>query len=220
MSQIDHIKKQRFQFIHRLWEITDGDQNKRVLVKEISEPLGLNENNSRVIIQYLHSEGLLEITTHGFNIPRYIDASLYIKHKGVLEVEQALSKPESTTPHFPAGVVNYINVGTMNNSNIAQASNDTSQKITLSSDTKQSLTEILNVLNDFVNRQEIQQEKREELKSDISTIKSQLDSPKPKVGILSESLASAKNILESASTIAVTVAPVVAQISTVLSMIR
>ena len=220
MSQIDHIKKQRFQFIHRLWEITGADQNKRVLVKEISEPLGLNENDSRVIIQYLHSEGLLEITTHGFNIPRYIDASLYIKHKGVLEVEEALSKPESTTPHFPAGVVNYINVGTMNNSNIAQASNDASQKITLSSDTKQSLTEILNVLNDFVSRQEIQQEKREELKSDISTIKSQLDSPKPKVGILSESLASAKNILESASTIAVTVAPVVAQISTVLSMIR
>ena len=220
MSQIEHIKKQRFQFIHRLWEKTGGDQNKRVLVKEISEPLGLNENDSRVIVQYLHSEGLLEITTHGFNVPRYVDASLYIKHKGVLEVEQALSKPESTTPHFPAGVVNYINVGTMNNSNIAQASNDTSQNITLNSDTKQSLAEILNVLNDFVNRQEIQQEKREELKSDISTIKSQLDSPKPKVGILSESLASAKNILESASTIAVTVAPVVAQISTVLSMIR
>ncbi len=76
------------------------------------------------------------------------------------------------------------------------------------------------MLDDFVNHPEIQQEKREELKSDVSTIKSQLDSPKPKVGILSESLASVKNILESASTIAVTVAPVVAQISTVLSMIR
>ena len=220
MSHIDHIKKQRFQFIHLLWEKTGGDQNKRVLVKEISEPLGLNENDSRVIVQYIHNEGLLEITTHGFNVPRYIDASLYIKHKGVLEVEQALSKPESTTSHFPAGVVNYINVGTMNNSNIAQSSNDISQNITLNSDTKQSLIEILNILNDFVNRPEIQEEKREELKSDVSTIKSQLDSPKPKIGILSESLVSAKNILESVSTIAVTVAPVVAQIGTVLSMIR
>ncbi len=220
MSQIEHIKKQRFQFIHHLWEITGGDQNKRVLIKEISEPLGLNEKDSRVIVQYLHNEGLLEITTHGFNVPRYIDASLYIKHKGILEVEQALSKPESKTPHFPAGVVNYINVGTMNNSNIAQASTDTSQNITLSSDTKQDLVKILDVLNDFVTRQEIQQEKREELQSDISTIKSQLDSPKPKMNILSESLTSAKNILESVSAIAVTVAPVVAQISTVLSMIR
>ena len=192
MSHIEHIKKQRFQSIHRLWEKTGGDQNKRVLVKEISEPLGLNETDSRVIVQYLHNEGLLEITTHGFNVPRYIDASLYIKHKGVLEVEQAFSKPESTTSHFPAGVVNYIHVGTMNNSNIAQSSNDISQNITLNSDTKQSFIEILNILNDFVNHPEIQEEKREELKSDVSTIKSQLDSPKPKVGILSESLVSAK----------------------------
>ncbi len=220
MSQIEHVKKQRFQFLHHLWEKSGGDQSKRILVKEISEPLGLNENDSRIIIQYLHSEGLLEITTHGFNIPRYVDASLYIKHKGILEVEQALSEPASTTPHFPAGVVNYINVGTMNNSNIAQASSDTSQHTTLNSDTKQNLIDILKALNDFVDRPEIQQEKRKELQSDISTIKSQLDSPKPKMSILSESLASVKIILESASTIAVTVAPVVAQISTVLSMIR
>lgn len=172
MSQIEHVKKQRFQFLHHLWEKSGGDQSKRILVKEISEPLGLNENDSRIIIQYLHSEGLLEITTHGFNIPRYVDASLYIQHKGILEVEQALSEPASTTPHFPAGVVNYINVGTMNNSNIAQASSDTSQHTTLNSDTKQNLIDILKALNDFVDRPEIQQEKRKELQSDISTIKS------------------------------------------------
>lgn len=220
MSQVEEIKKQRFEFIYHLWKITDGDQSKRVLIRQISDILGLNENSARVIVQYLSNEGLLEITTHGFNVPRYVDASLYIKHKGVIEVEQALSQPESPTPHFPASVVNYINVGTMTNSNIAQASTDSNQNIDLSSNTKQDISEILNALKEFLDKPEIQQEQRDELRSDISTIQSQLDSPKPKMGILSESLSSAKNILESASTIAVTVAPVVAQISTVLGMIR
>ena len=220
MSQLDEIKKQRFQFIHQLWEITGGDQSKRVLVRQISEKLNLDENDARVIIQYLHGEELLEITSHGFNVPTYLDASIYIKHKGVLEVEQALSTPESPTPHFPASVVNYINVGTMTNSNISQASSGSDQTITISPEVKQNLGELVTALNKFLKSQELQQEQRDELRSDVSTIKSQMDSPKPKVGILTESLSSAKTILQSASTLAVTVAPVVAQISTVLGMIR
>jgi len=220
LSKIDDIKKQRFQFIHQLWQITGGDQSKRVLVRQISEQLCLNEDEARVIVQYLNGEELLEITTHGFNVPSYLDASLYIKHKGVMEVEQALSKPESPTAHFPASVVNYINVGTMTNSNIAQASSHASQAITISPDTKQDILKVISMLKEFLDKQELQQDQRDELRSDISTIKSQLNSPKPKVGILSESLSSAKSILESVSAIAVTVAPVVTQITSVLGMIR
>lgn len=220
MSQIDKIRKQRFQFIHQLWQITGGDQSKRVLVRQVSEPLCLNDDEARVIIQYLNGEGLLEITTHGFNVPSYLDASLYIKHKGVAEVEQALLKPESPTDHFPARVVNYINIGTMTNSNIAQASSHASQAITISPDTKQEILEAINMIKKFLDEQKLQQGQRDELRSDISTIESQINSPKPKIGILSESLSSAKNILESVSTIAVTVAPIVTQISSVLSMIR
>lgn len=220
MSEIEEIKKQRFQFLHHLWQVAGGDQSKRVLIRQISEKLGLNENEARVIVQYLHGEELLEITTHGFNVPSYLDASLYIKHKGIMEVEQALSKPESPTSHFPASVVNYINVGTMTNSNIAQASSGANQSITISQQAKQDLVDLVNTLKEFLDRQELQQDKRDELRSDISTIESQLESPKPKTGILSESLSSAKGILESASSIAVTVAPVVAQITSILSMIR
>ena len=220
MSELEEIKKKRFQFLHHLWKITGGDQTKRVLIRQISEKLGLDENDARVTVQYLNGEELLEITTHGFNVPSYLDASLYIKHKGIMEVEQALSKPESPTPHFPASVVNYINVGTMTNSNIAQASSGSNQSITISQEVKEDLTELTKMLKTFLDSQEIQQDKREELRSDISTIESQLESPKPKKGILSESLSSAKGILESASSIAVTVAPVVAQITSILSMIR
>ncbi|MDH3339764.1 MAG: hypothetical protein OEL84_00610 [Nitrosopumilus sp.] len=220
MSEIDEIKKQRFLFLHELWKLTAGDHSKRVLVRQISEPLNLKEGDARTIVQYLVGEDLLEITTHGFNIPSYSDASLYIKHKGVVEVEQALSKPELPTPHFPASVVNNINIGTMTNSNISQASSGINQTITISPETKKELTDLINILKEFLEKEGLIQEQKDELISDISTIESQISSPKPKTGIISESLSSAKSILESASTIAITAAPIVAQITSILGMIR
>jgi len=220
LSEIDEIKKQRFLFLHQLWKLTAGDHSKRVSVRQVSEPLNLKENDARTIVQYLVGENLLEITTHGFNIPSYSDASLYIKHKGVVEVEQALSKPESPTIHFPASVVNNINIGTMTNSNISQASSGVNQMITINPETKQDLLDLINTLKEFLENEELRREQKDELSSDISTIESQINSPKPKTRIISESLSSAKNILESASTIAITAAPIVAQITSMLSMLR
>ena len=220
MSEIDEIKKQRFLFLHQLWKLTAGDHSKRVLVRQVSESLNLKEDESRVIIQYLVGENLLEITSHGFNVPSYSDASLYIKHKGVVEVEQALSKPESPTPHFPASVVNNINIETMTNSNISQASSDVNQTITISPETKKELTVLVNTLKEFLAKEDLKQEQKDEMISDISTIESQINSPKPKSAIITASLSSAKNILESASTIAITAAPLVAQITSILGMIR
>ena len=220
LSDIDEIKKQRFLFLHQLWKLTAGDHSKRVLVRQVSESLNLKEDDARIIIQYLVGEDLLEITSHGFNVPSYSDASLYIKHKGVVEVEQALSKPESPTPHFPASVVNNINIGTMSNSNISQASSSVNQTVTISQETKKDLIILINTLKKFLEKEEIRQEQKDELSSDISTIESQISSPGPKSGIISDSLSSAKSILESASTIAITAAPIVAQITSMLGMIR
>ena len=220
MSKIDEIKKQRFLFLHQLWNLIAGDHSKRVLVRQVSESLNLKEDESRVIIQYLVGENLLEITSHGFNVPSYSDASLYIKHKGVVEVEQALSKPESPTPHFPASVVNNINIETMTNSNISQASSDVNQTVTISPETKKELTVLVNTLKEFLTKEELRQEQKDEMISDISTIESQINSPKPKSAIITASLSSAKSILESVSTIAITAAPLVAHITSILGMIR
>ena len=220
MPEIDDIKAQRFKFLHYLWDSTGGDQNKRMLIRQVSEPLKLDEKEARTIVQYLAGESLIVVTTHGFNVPSYLDASLYITHKGIVEVEQILSKPESPTQHFPPSVVNYINVGTMTNSNIAQASHDAYQNITLNEDVKSNLTALIDTLKEILNKQCLYAEQQEILKSDVSTLESQINSPRPKTGIISDCLSSAKGILESASTIAVTVAPVITQISSIIGMIR
>ena len=180
LSDIETIKRQRFQFLHKLWKITGGDHSKQVLVRTVSNELNLDENQTRIIVQYLNGEELLEITTHGFNVPSYLDASLYIKHKGVIEVEQALSKPESPTPHFPASVVNYINVGTMTNSNIAQASSNATQTVTLSPEIKKDLQVLLESLKEIIKKQDLKGDQSDVLQSDISTIESQIESLKTK----------------------------------------
>ena len=73
---------------------------------------------------------------------------------------------------------------------------------------------------EFLEKEELRQEQKDELSSDISTIESQISSPKPKSAIIADSLSSAKSILESASTIAITVAPIITQITSMLGMIR
>ena len=108
----------------------------------------------------------------------------------------------------------------MTNSNIAQASNGATQTVSITPEVKEDIAKLVSVLKEILDKQDLKQEQSDELKSDISTIESQLGSPKPKKGIISESLSSAKNILENASTIAVTVAPIVAQITSILGMIR
>lgn len=101
----------------------------------------------------------------------------------------------------------------MSNSNISQASSSVNQTVTISQETKKELTILINALKKFLEKEELRQEQKDELSSDISTIESQISSPKPKSGIISDSLSSAKSILESASTIAITAVPIVAQIT-------
>ena len=124
---IDALKQQRFAFLHKFWELTGGNQNKLIRIGEVAKPLNLNEESAKVIVQYLHGEDLVDATTHGFAVSTYFDVGLYIKHKGIKETEQALSKPDLETEHFPAKVVNYINIGSMNNSNISQGSTNSNQ---------------------------------------------------------------------------------------------
>lgn len=193
MDSLEDLKRKRFQFLHKLWELTRGNEKILVKIRQVATPLGYDENVAEPIVQYLAGENLLEVTTYGFYVSNYLDAGLYIKHGGVVEVEEALSKPESPTVHFPANVTNYINIGSMVNSNISQASPNSN---VINETGKQDLKEIVIALKTVL-KQAPSGPDREELASEIQTIESQIGSPRPKPVIIRESLASAKRILES-----------------------
>lgn len=198
MSSLEELKKKRFQFLHKLWELTGGNQSKMVRIGQVAEPLGFDDNIAEAVVQYLRGEELLEATTSGLVAPRYFDVGLHIKHKGIKEVEAALTTPQSPTEHFPANVVNYISIGSMINSNISQASPGSYQAIFITENSKQELKEIVLALKEVLRQAHLKQEQKEELESEIQTLESQMGSPKPKAIIIRESLSSAKRILESA----------------------
>jgi len=112
MNAIEEMKKKRFQFLHRLYELTGGNEFKWFNMFQIGKELGFEDDVTLNIAQYLEGEGLVEFRALGDKIG--------ITHEGIQQVEEALSNPDKPTCFFPA--VNIISVGQMNSSQIQQSS--------------------------------------------------------------------------------------------------
>ena len=120
-----------------------------------------------------------------------------ITHRGVLEVEELRDKPEVPTKHFPA--FNVINVGTMIGSQISQASPASSQQITIGTDEKSAIENLIRELREKTSELALQAEDLSELRAEIATLESQLQSSRPKSNILRECLRTVRGILEHAA---------------------
>ena len=82
-----------------VYEQTGGDQLRMLDKWEVAEKLGLEEEMMRIEFQYLRGEELLELQT--------IQGEFTITHLGVLEVEEAMTRP-AETDHFPLKVVQNV----------------------------------------------------------------------------------------------------------------
>jgi Mn-dependent DtxR family transcriptional regulator len=98
------MRAQRFAFLHAVFEAADGGENRMVRVLDIAESLDFDGETIDRAIDYLVGEGLLAWAAMGM---------VELTHLGVKEIEDALEHPERPTEHFPASVVNYINVESM-----------------------------------------------------------------------------------------------------------
>ncbi len=112
-KKIDEIKKKRSQYMQKLYQITEGDENKIVYLKDIGEQLRFDDSTSYQIAQYLKEEGLLDFVTLGGGIK--------ITHLGVVKMETELSGPSKPEEHLqPQNIIKIensnINLG--KNSNI------------------------------------------------------------------------------------------------------
>lgn len=121
MEPIEELRKKRFQFSHRLYELTKGSRYEIVNMFEVGEEIGFNRELTDLVTQYLEGEGLIKFQTVGGGIG--------ITHEGVLEVEEAISNPDTPTTYFPP--FNFIYVGQMIDSQIQQASPGATATITV-----------------------------------------------------------------------------------------
>jgi len=190
MKEIDEVKKKRFQFLYKLYELSGSNELVYVGMIALGKELGFDREVSQKIGQYLRGEGLIINRSFG-----NFDINISITHAGVCEVEDVLSNRDKPTEHFPA--YNYIYVEQMTNSQIQQASPGASQVISILENKYDELKEIIKLLNESLNKLGLQQQQLSEMQVEIQTIELQLSSPKPKNTILTESLKSIKCILES-----------------------
>lgn len=121
MGKIEELKERRFNYLHLLWEKTDGNIRARENMDELGEYLGYSKQETEKIVQYLVDEYLVKYAG--------MSKLLEITHEGIKEIEEALSHPEAPTHYFPP--VNIINIHHMEGSQIQQGSVSSTQSGTL-----------------------------------------------------------------------------------------
>jgi len=126
-----------------------------------------------------------------------VGGGLSITHWGVKEVEQAISKPDESTEHFPP--VNIINIENMNNSQIQQGTVSSTQTQVIEQSKIPEIQKILQKISDSLEQLELQGTNKEDLKIEIETINAQLKSSTPKKSIISECLRTITRILSNAA---------------------
>lgn len=196
MDEIRERQSKRFQFLKLLYdEVNDfyakaesPNQVPLASTRDLGNQLGFTSVETQQIVTYLHHEGLVKMVTVG---------KITIQHAGIKEVEEALSKPEKPTEHFPAHVTQYIiNAQQITNSPIQQGTFGSTQSVSFSSDALQETSEFIELLKSHLSKLPLETEDRAEAEAEMATVQSQLSSPRPKSNIIRASIETIKNILE------------------------
>ena len=185
-QQINERTLQRFRFLKHLYERTRGSEFTTVPYQEIAQAVGLSEEAVTDTFRYLAQEGLVLGS----------DKGAHLTHAGVVEIETALSHSDRPTEHFP---VNIIHIGQVSNSQIQQGTVGSTQSGAFGSLDLAALTELIRELKSLLPQFGLTGDDQAEVQSDITTIETQLSSPRPKETIIKEALRSIKNIAEGAA---------------------
>jgi len=182
MIPLTEMKEKRFQFLYKLYEMTEGNELELASIDNIMQELDFTSDLAWQIMTYLKEEQLLKLMN--------LDGDLQITHNGVVEIEKALSEPEKPTEHFPPYIIN---------SQIQQANPDVSQTVSFSDDDYNNLKEMMILLREFIEQEsELESDKKSALIAEIGAIEAQMSSPKPKHNIMFESLHAIRNVVEGA----------------------
>jgi hypothetical protein len=192
MTGIEKRRANRLLVMNAIYEATDGSEDILVSGRELLGSLGLSGQEIGDACNYLEGENLITVS-RSMGGPVAWDVS--ITHWGIKEMEQSLSEPTESTPHFPPAMSIIHIEGNVIGSPIQSGSPGARQEVT---------SEInLGDVRDFLSQLEkaapslnLPDDKDQELKAEIATLKAQVDSPKPKKGIIRESLSSIRSILE------------------------
>lgn len=193
-APVEEKRRLRFDFTKALYDATDGSRAEIVEMFDLGESLGWDRGRISNVVEYLEGEGLVKYMTLGGGIS--------ITHRGVVELEEALTEPAQPTEHFPP--VSIISVGTMVGSQISQASPGSSQVIEVMQ--RPQLDEAATLLRELrevvLPAVDFAEEDRSEFEAELGTVEQQLGSSRPKSAFVRASFARMAEMLRTASTTA------------------
>ena len=190
MNELVETKKKRFQYLNKLHDATGGISHSYVSMWNLGNELGFNRDETSNIVEYLVGESLVKHVAIGGEIT--------ITHYGRKEIESALSAPENPTTYFPP-VVNILHVQSMVGSQIQQGSHHSTQKMSITQNQLDAVRDFVALLKTRLSDIPLDSDSKAEAGAEIATVEAQLQSSRPKHGILSQSLQSIRTILEGAA---------------------
>lgn len=194
MTSVDEKRAQRLKFMRMLYDLTGGHKFTPVNSQTIGDELQLSGLETNHLVEYLEDEGLAERMGMGTDQ----GGPVAITHKGIVEVEQAMTNPSAPTHHFPPAI-NVLNIGSMTDSQIIQGSPSASQQMTgISADAKAQLAAAVAELRARQIELQLPQEITDDLNAQLSTIEGQLRATKPLPAVLRAAGAAVVEILKSA----------------------
>lgn len=160
-------QSQRYQLLRRLYEVTEGLQNKIVPFFEIATQAGFGRSETSDAYEYLRGEGLLK--------PMTLGGGVVITHRGIIEVENSITEPSKPTEHFMPQVIQHFhgNVGGVvtGNQNTMYVSNERTEAV----------HEVLRLVGELEdNLRQLPPEKRPEAKEALDNLKIEVESVAPK----------------------------------------
>ena len=194
-EELEERKEKRFQFLNKLWELTDKDESGLIRIDRIGKELGFDDDLTIKIAQYLSGEG--SIVVQPIHLGHRMDDLIGISHAGLVEVEAALDNPDRHTQYIPPA--NIIHINQMVNSTIQQDSPEAIQVVTFDESKYKELKEMILSLKESIDQLGLEPQQKSELRAEIQTMEVQTASPNPKATIITECLGSIRRILEGAT---------------------
>jgi len=194
MTDIEKQRANRLLVMKAIYDAAGGGERNAVSGPELLKTLGLSDRELADVCKYLEGEQLIQGSRTLWS--RSTPYTIHITHQGIKELEESLRAPGVPTAHFPPASIVTIH-GDVIGSPIQSASPNAIQVAATDID--------VGCLRDFVSQLEkaapqlgLPAEESRVLTADITTLKAQVDSPRPKRQIVRESLRSVRTILEGA----------------------
>jgi hypothetical protein len=193
MVDIEARMAMRLRIMKAIFDATDGSITGYADALALGQAMGLSDPEVADACAYLLGEGL--ISAHHYVEGQFTPAVVQLTHRGVKEMEESQLSPEKATEHFPpAGSV--IIHGDVIGSAIQSGSPGARQDVTIGD---VNVGGIRSFLSELAARREdlgLPETESRELSAEVATLQAQIDSPRPKRRVITESLHTIRSLLE------------------------